>query len=129
TDDNTVLRTDDYVADYSNEGPRLSDGDSEQLDEMKPSVLGPGTGIMSALGDPTTNGRLYHHINGTSMATPAVSGVAALVLSANPGLQPGAVRRILQETADHRRDRGKQPESAADPFGIDPNYHPSWGWG
>jgi subtilisin family serine protease len=129
TDDNTVRRTDDYVADYSNEGPRLSDGDSEQLDEMKPSVLGPGTGIMSALGDPTTNGRVYHHINGTSMATPAVSGVAALVLSANPGLQPDAVRRILQETADHRRDRGKQPESAADPFGIDPNYHPSWGWG
>lgn len=129
TDDNTIRRDDDYVADYSNEGPRLSDGDADQLDEMKPSVLGPGTGIMSALGDPTTDGRKYHHINGTSMATPAIAGIAALILSANHGLQPADVRRILQETADHRRDRGKQAESAADPFGIDPNYHPSWGWG
>jgi hypothetical protein len=129
TDDNTIRRDDDYVADYSNEGPRLSDGDGEQLDEMKPSVLGTGTGIMSALGDPTSDGRKYHHINGTSMATPSIAGIAALILSANHGLSPADVRRILQETADHRRDRGKQPESAADPFGIDPNYHPSWGWG
>src|SRR6185503_9625338 len=24
---------------------------------------------------------------------------------------------------------GRQAPSAADPFGLDPNYHPSWGWG
>src|SRR6185503_15120389 len=29
----------------------------------------------------------------------------------------------------HRTDGGKQPPSAVDPFGVDPNYHPSWGWG
>ncbi len=129
SDRNSVRRGDDIVADYSNEGPRLADGDSESLDEMKPSVLGPGTGIMSALGDPTTNGEQYHHINGTSMATPAVSGVCALILSANPSLNPDQVRQILEDTADHRVDNGKQPASGVDPFGIDPNYHPSWGFG
>lgn len=128
-DRNTVNRLDDIVADYSNEGPRLADGDSDLIDEMKPSVLGPGTGIMSALGDPTTAGDQYHHINGTSMATPAVSGLIALVLSANPSLTPDQVRQILQDTADHRTDAGKQPPSAVDPFGVDPNYHPSWGFG
>lgn len=129
TDDNTIFRGDDIVADYSNEGPRLSDGDADVTDEMKPTVLGSGTGVLSAFGDPTTNGRVYHHINGTSMACPAVAGVAALIRSANPGLRVEDVARILRETADHRRDGGKQPESAADPFGVDPNYHPSWGWG
>ena len=129
TDNNTVAREDDIVADYSNEGPRLDDGDADHLDEMKPAVLGSGTGILSALGDPTTNGRLYHHINGTSMATPTVAGVCALILSAHPGLAPLEVRRILEDTAEHRTDHGKQAPGASDPFGIDPNYHPSWGWG
>ena len=129
TDGNTVNRGDDFVADYSNEGPRLSDGDGDHLDEMKPSVLGDGTGIMSALGDPSSDGTKYHHINGTSMATPTISGVCALILSANPTLSPAQVRQILQDTAEHRTDRGKQPPSAADSFHVDANYHPSWGWG
>jgi subtilisin family serine protease len=129
TDNNTVPRGDDVVADYSNEGPRLDDGDAEHEDEMKPNLLGSGTGILSALGDPTTGGNVYHHINGTSMACPSVAGVAALVRSANPGLSALQVRRLLMDTADHRTDGGKQPPSAADPFGVDPNYHPSWGWG
>jgi subtilisin family serine protease len=129
TDNNTLSRADDLVADYSNEGPRLSDNDSDQLDEMKPSVLGSGTGILSALGDPATDGRQYHHINGTSMATPTIAGLCALLLQANPTLSPDQVQLILENTADHRTDAGKQDPSAADPFGVDPNYHPSWGWG
>lgn len=129
TDNNTMNRADDFVASYSNEGPRLDDGDETRYDEMKPSVLGSGTGILSALGDPTTNGDRYHHINGTSMATPTVAGVCALMLSANPTLSPDQIRQMIQNSADHRTDRGKQPPSAVDPFDEDPNYHPSWGWG
>lgn len=128
-DDNTVAREDDLVTDYSNEGPRLADADADHFDEMKPVVTGSGTGILSALGDITSDGRRYHHINGTSMACPSVAGVAALVRSANPSLTAADVARILRETAEHRRAGGKQPESAADPYGLDPNYHPSWGWG
>ena len=37
---------------------------------------------------------------GTSSATPLAAGVAALILSANPNLPRGDVRKILQETAD-----------------------------
>jgi hypothetical protein len=129
TDNNTLNRLDDLVADYSNEGPRLADSDDDHLDEMKPNILGSGTGILSALGDPTTDGTRYHHINGTSMACPTIAGLAALVLSANPSLSPDQVRSLIQNTADHRTDNGKQPPSAVDPFNVDPNYHPSWGWG
>ena len=36
---------------------------------------------------------------GTSMATPHVSGVAALVYDANPGIEPGDVKEIVKESA------------------------------
>lgn len=41
----------------------------------------------------------YVNNSGTSMAAPHVSGVAALILSRNPTLDPGQVRHILQTTA------------------------------
>ena len=128
-DANSLQHSDDIVADYSNEGPRTDDGDSDHFDEMKPSVLGSGSDIVSALGDPTTDGKRYHNINGTSMATPTIAGLCALVRQANPNLTPLQVRDILQNTAEHRTDHGQQPPSASDPFHLDPNYHPSWGWG
>jgi len=37
---------------------------------------------------------------GTSMAGPHAAGVAALILSVHPGMQPGAVTTLLQQTAD-----------------------------
>lgn len=41
----------------------------------------------------------YQHVDGTSMAAPVVSAVAALMLEANPGLTPQQVKRILVRTA------------------------------
>jgi len=128
-DANSLPHVDDIVASYSNEGPRMSDGDTDHFDEMKPAVLGSGSDIVSALGDPTTDGTHYHNINGTSMATPTIAGLCALILQANPRLTPIELRAVLENTAEHRTDHGKQPPSAADPFHLDPNYHPSWGWG
>ncbi len=129
TDFNTHDRGDDIVADYSNEGPRTDDGDTDHTDEMKPDVCSPGSGITSAEGVLTADGHSYVTVNGTSMACPMTAGVAALIVNACPGIAPRDVKRILRDTAGHRTTGGKQPASAVDPFGIDPNYHPSWGWG
>lgn len=41
----------------------------------------------------------YTHMSGTSMATPHAAGVVALVLEADPGLSPGQVKTLLQQTA------------------------------
>ncbi|NNF08636.1 MAG: S8 family serine peptidase [Candidatus Eisenbacteria bacterium] len=125
----TFDRTDDTVTDFSNEGPRLDDGDADNYDEMKPSVSAPGAGTVSADGNTvTTTGGAYSTKSGTSMSTPHITGVVALMLQANPNLAPGEVRQILQNTAIHNipSDKGNRP---ADPFNIDSNYSPMAGWG
>lgn len=49
----------------------------------------------------TANGRKHYwsHMGGTSMATPVMTGVAALWLQANPNLTPEQIREIAMTTA------------------------------
>ncbi len=87
---------DDMVLEASSHGP-TSDG------RVKPDVLFPGTGIVScrasdtSLGDPLD--LAYTEASGTSMATPHASGVAALLLEADPGLTPGEIKELMTGTA------------------------------
>src|SRR5262249_43947681 len=125
----TLDRSDDQVTDFSNEGPRDDDGDADHVDEMKPSVVAPGAGIISAFGDPTTDGTEDQQLSGTSMSTPCVAGCVALILQANPSLSPLQVRSILQNTAEHNIPSAKASgDRGQDPFGLDINFDPSCGW-
>ncbi|CAL2095593.1 S8 family serine peptidase [Tenacibaculum sp. 190524A02b] len=63
------------------------------------SAPGAGTGIKGILS--TTPNNNYGFLQGTSMACPHVSGVAALVVSNNYGnINPEQLKRILLETTD-----------------------------
>ena len=57
-------------------------------------VTAPGVSVLS-----TTPINSYASFSGTSMATPHVAGVAALILSANPNLTPAQVEQIITRTA------------------------------
>ena len=67
----------------------INSGYGEKLD-----VVAPGRGIYS-----TNNNNRYIHMLGTSMAAPHVSGIAALMLSANPNLTAKQVCDIIEKTA------------------------------
>ncbi len=75
------------IASYSSQGP-LSDG------RLKPDITAPG-GVSSA-GYEAEGGTSFP---GTSAATPQVSGLAALLKSANPTLTSLQIVKILQENA------------------------------
>lgn len=57
-------------------------------------VTAPGVNVYSTIPD-----NQYASYNGTSMATPHVAGVVALMLSANSNLTDAQVRQIITETA------------------------------
>jgi len=124
----TLDRSDDTVTSFSNEGPRIDDGDADHVDEMKPSVVAPGDAIISANGDFTTDGTHYQTLSGTSMATPHTAGVCALLLQANPSLTPMQLRSILQNTSEHFVPSVKGAFRTYPPS-SDPNYDPGSGWG
>ena len=70
--------------------------------ELAPHVIAPGASIFSAnnLNHATRwNGRPYVQMGGTSMSSPAVAGVAALLVQQNPDISPLEIRSRLMSTA------------------------------
>lgn len=53
------------------------------------------------------DGMSYCFAAGTSMAAPAASGVAALIVGENPGISLGKLKRTLKNSADDEGKRGK----------------------
>jgi len=51
----------------------------------------------------------YYWANGTSIATPFVSGTIALMLSVNPNLTPAQIENIIKATADPIADASSFP--------------------
>src|SRR3989338_7733019 len=80
------------ILDFSSRGPVVWDNGSI----IKPDVVAPGFDILS-----TWIGGIYYSNSGTSMATPHVSGVAALIRQAHPDWTAKEVKVSLRTTARH----------------------------
>ena len=63
---------------------------------IRPDVVAPGSSITSLTYDSNSG---YINKSGTSMATPAVAGLMALMISKNPGITPEQISEIVETTA------------------------------
>ncbi len=106
----------DSVAIFSSRGPN---GGSPDI--IKPDVTAPGVDILAAQ-TPTPNdgqapGELFQIISGTSMASPHVAGIGALLRQAHRDWTPEMIRSALMTTADPRMTRSFG-DAQADPFDV-----------
>jgi subtilisin family serine protease len=98
---------------FSSRGPNGAAGDV-----IKPDVTAPGMQILAAntpVALHSAPGQLFQAISGTSMSSPHVAGVAALLVQAHRDWTPGQIRSALMTTGS--QDVTKEDRSTpADPF-------------
>nr|GMD58534.1 subtilisin-like protease SBT3.5 isoform X1 [Ipomoea batatas] len=83
------------VAKYSSRGPYTL---TPEL--LKPDIAAPGTNILAAyIPDDPTVPSAYYFVSGTSMATPHVAGIVALLKSVHPDWSPAAIKSAIVTTA------------------------------
>ncbi|KAG0460388.1 hypothetical protein HPP92_020685 [Vanilla planifolia] len=93
------------VASYSSRGPDVNNAMMQTADVLKPNVMAPGNAIWAAWSS-KSDGDLYFKeqefamVSGTSMATPHVAGVAALIKQNHPEWSPAAVASAIMTTAN-----------------------------
>ncbi len=97
----TIGATDsnDKIASFSSRGPVVWDGKQY----IKPDVSAPGVNVVSC----SNTGSGYTTLSGTSMATPHVAGLVALMVQAKPNLDNQQAKSILENTATDFGTPGK----------------------
>jgi minor extracellular serine protease Vpr len=87
----------EQIASFSSGGPLLGSSD------MKPSIAAPGVSVYSSL---MGSGDLGAYFSGTSMATPHLAGVGALVRQAHPTWSEAEQRSAILQTANDALAQG-----------------------
>lgn len=108
----TTIDSGNIMASFSARGP------GPVVDILKPDVTAPGINIIAGFtAEPAnaTPGENFAYLSGTSMSTPHVAGVAALLRQAHPDWSPAAIRSALVTSA---RQNLQMPDDirAANPF-------------
>jgi hypothetical protein len=112
------------VANFSSRGPALAGSG----DLLKPDIMAPGVDILAAY-SPVGGGRNWDFLSGTSMSSPHMAGMAALMKDLHPNWSPAAIKSAFMTTATTLRNNNTPipgtpfgygagqvvPNSAADP--------------
>ncbi|XP_024538202.1 subtilisin-like protease SBT2.5 [Selaginella moellendorffii] len=99
------------VALYSSRGPDVRNFAFQDADVLKPNILAPGSLIWGAwtpsgTDEPNFQGKNFALVSGTSMASPHVAGIAALLKKEFPGRSPAVIASAMMTTASTTDNRG-----------------------
>lgn len=90
------------VAGFSSRGPSLFNGG----DLGKPDIMAPGVDMVAAVSPRNHAGNLWDSESGTSMATPHITGIAALLIAKHPNWSPMEVKSAMMTTASTTDNKG-----------------------
>ncbi len=88
------------IAGFSSRGPTYCTPDGSPA--IKPDIAAPGVSVRSSI-----PGGGYTTMSGTSMASPHINGVVALMRQANPNLGVDQIKEIIYQTAYDLGDEGE----------------------
>jgi subtilisin family serine protease len=83
-----------FTASFSSRGPLRAGGG----DLLKPDVIAPGQDILASVAPPGNAGRDFDLYSGTSMSSPHVAGLAALLKDLHPNWSPMMIKSALMTT-------------------------------
>jgi hypothetical protein len=89
-----------FTAGFSSRGPTAAAGGSL----LKPDLVAPGVAILAAVAPPGNGGLEFNVYDGTSMSSPHVAGIAALLKELHPGWSPMAIKSALMTSAGNVLD-------------------------
>ena len=98
------------VAAFSSRGPIRASSDL-----LKPDLMAPGVDVLAAY-SPSPAGFNFNFLSGTSMSSPHVAGLGALLKHRNPSWTPMMIKSALMTTASQLRNTGTA--IAGNPFGF-----------
>jgi len=102
------------VAEFSSRGPALAGGG----DVLKPDIMAPGVDILASVAPPFNNGRNFDFYSGTSMSSPHIAGIGALMKQAHPTWSPMMIKSALQTTASQLTNKGRPIPGTPHDFGA-----------
>jgi len=104
------------ITDFSSRGPSVTTGG----DILKPDIAAPGNDVVAAVAPPTNHGRDFDFYSGTSMSSPHIAGIGALMKALHPNWLPSEIKSALMTTATDTVSSSNDPFAQGAGF-VNPN--------
>jgi hypothetical protein len=103
-----------FAASFSLRGPLVAGGG----DILKPDIMAPGQDVLAAVAPPGNHGREFDLYSGTSMSSPHLTALGALMHQAHPDWSPMMIKSAFMTTAYQSNDYDQFSWGAGH---VDPN--------